>query len=359
MSTFNDPRYLQDAIARSHEGRPVEEFDRECPHCQYDLAGLAYGKPCPECGNVIRFRHRGSTETGIGADEENRSHPVLDSLANVLIRSRPYERDRLSHTPILYINLVTLAFVLLGLGVVSLVMVSAVAFTQTPSWLRHLVTPSLVCWLAGVGILTLPQPSTEIVTRSRSDRRLLRVMSLVTQLLWIPAFVLAVLPPSGTTLLGAPINLVGARALVVVALLGSWVFIQIPVAMAEWMHDEDTGVSLRRRTFWALVVIFFALAGGTLRVPLGIPSKYMILGLDIVPIIILVVSLYFFYTFLRLANESRWTVREARRVREKVATMRAQREEASERTHQENLDRPHEPTPEKLWWGEGRRGNWR
>lgn len=33
---------------------PKEKMARTCTHCHYDLAGLAAGQACPECGNEIR-----------------------------------------------------------------------------------------------------------------------------------------------------------------------------------------------------------------------------------------------------------------------------------------------------------------
>ncbi|MHC4976169.1 MAG: hypothetical protein ACYTF7_06140 [Planctomycetota bacterium] len=358
MSSFNDPRYIRHAMERSMAGKPIQEQDRQCPYCEYDLTGLTYGNPCPECGNMVTLGHTADTP---GISREPQHSPALDWLASFLLGTTPLDKDRLQHAPIPYIQTLRAAFYFLMLGTLSLFAIAALAFsTNLPSWLVPLVPAFLLLWITGVALLCLPRPSTATVKRSASKGAPRRVVAALSQCLWIPAFVLAAQPDWATTLLGVPANLTIARALIIGALLGCWIFIPLPVTIAEWMQDLDTGSNVRRRTFWTLVVAFFALAGGSLRVPLGFPNiKVIMLGVDFLPIILALCTLYFTYVFYSLAREATWTVLKARHDRDKVAELRARREAAMEQTHQQTLDRAHNPTTEKMWKGEARRGNWR
>ena len=237
--------------------------------------------------------------------------------------------------------------------------ISMLALASIPPWAYQILTPLVLLWVAGVGILCLPFPSTQLVARTNSNKLLLRTTAFATQCLWLPAYALAMASPWTTTFLGAPLNIVLARTLIVAAFLGVGIFNQIPASIAEWMADSDSGPALRRRTFWSLAVICFILAGGTIMVPVALGNPmWMIRGVNLITLFLYIIIFLFMFTFARLGTQAAWSIRKSIHRQEKVEMLQARREAGIVAAQEEAQNRPHNPPVTKLWQGEARRGNW-
>jgi hypothetical protein len=322
MSRFNDPRHLEAQLARAHEGGLVIDRDRACKRCAYDLTGLRYGARCPECGTVIRFGR-------------SMIVPV---------------RDRMQDAPVWYIRMIRLAFTVLAISSVGvlglvLVLVGSLAGVGDRATIAGVLLPFCLAWMMGVALLVWRRPSTEHIERTGREEWPIRTLSIGTQALWPCASLLATLP-DGANLFGRPWNLLAAQVMTLVAIAGFGAVAWLAAGFSEWMQDEDGAPRLRRRTFWLLALGAVMMLGGSFHVPIPVGSLYYLLvGIDILPLIAAYLVGVMVWTFVGMARASGWALRAKRVDAERTERLRARREAETAAEHERLVNAPIEPPP--------------
>jgi len=324
MSRFNDPRYLESRLARAHEGGFVLDRDRACKGCGYDLTGLRYGGLCPECARPIRYGRAMKI-------------PI---------------RDRLQDAPVWYIRLIQggfLAMALGGVGISALTLliagVTRSLFDMQTAALALL--PFTVLWLAGVGALCLPKPSTEGVERSPHDDLAWRAAAFGSQAMWPVAALLAAIPAWSATVLGRPINLVIAWAATAAGFVGFGAAAWVASSFHEWMQDDRGAEQFRRRAFWLLTIAAFLLLGGSFRALVPIPVLtfvlWMIDGATALIGLGLVVALV--WSLVGLSRMAAWSIASKRTDAARTERLRRRREAESAAEQARLRDAPIDPAP--------------
>lgn len=328
MTRFNDPRHLETELARAHEGGLVIDKDRTCKQCQYDLTGLRYGARCPECGKVIRFGR------------------------SVIIPVR----DRLQDAPVWYIRLVQAAFAAMVPGSVGIILIALDVSGVALGGVAIAGLPLALLWLAGVGVVCAPKPSSDTVKRTAGDDLRWRAAAGATQSLWLVAGVLAASGGWGPTILGRSLSDLGAWAAVASALVGLGAVAWLVAGFHEWMQDDDGAGRMRRRACWLIMLAAVLMLGGSLRVPVGIPVlSLMAGGVDILPIIAGGLALLLIWSFVGLTRMAGWSVVAKRTDAARTERLRREREAQTaaeqERLHNAPIEPPTQyhkaPTPSR------------
>lgn len=312
MSSFNDPRYLEEMMARASAGGLVEDKDRVCKGCRYDLTGLRYGMKCPECGRAISY---------------GRAMLVV-------------EHDRMQDAPLAYMRLVQFGFALLTVGWIGLPLTAAAAF-HGETYFAPVRLGLTMCWSLGVAVLCLPRPSTPKEKRSTREHLHWRTGALFTQMLWVFAAVMTFTANPMASVPGA-----AARSMVIVAMLGMIATAWIIGVYAEWLQDADQAPKFRQRSFWFIGIFFVVLAGGALRISVPLPILSALLhGVDILPIILGVFMVLLLWSLVMLTIEVGWCRRAARDKLRRDAELRERRRRETEanQRHLQETERVEQP----------------
>ena len=173
MSSFLSNKFLQARIA-AQQPKPTIDTDLFCISCDYNLRGLRYGHKCPECGKTIR---------------------ASPKTTDMLINGSP------SRQRAIRLGLTLCAGILIAVAIARLWLFGALVFAGWPPaqniylWLGAALS---MVWIVGVFLLTPPDFDEQYV-RWRWLRRAARL----SQLLWIPAYMLWLLAELGP-LAGSP-----------------------------------------------------------------------------------------------------------------------------------------------------------
>ncbi len=190
-----------------------------CPGCAYDLRGLQYGDPCPECGREIR-------------------------------RSRAYDDDKLGDAPRGYLATLQLGLLCMGFAGLGFMLMGILGMVGGLGVAALLGAGVGGLWILGVLIvLRKRQRSPAAAPRPGPEWVRLRQWVLATQI----AFTVGLLLDSGALLLGAGWLSWIAQVFVIPGQLG-WVPLCIYLSfLADWAGDS--GLASRfRATGWALAV---------------------------------------------------------------------------------------------------------